>query len=47
MIRWEYLQHKYLEVFGIHRLRNDVKNIWNREARHRRQGSIINEETEC
>ena len=45
MIRWEYLQRDFREIYGKFRLRNDLKNIWNRAKRRRisRQSSIVYE----
>ncbi|POG65812.1 hypothetical protein GLOIN_2v1880292 [Rhizophagus irregularis DAOM 181602=DAOM 197198] len=33
VIRWEFLQRKIQEIFGIFRLRNDLKYQWNRKRR--------------
>ncbi|GET03700.1 hypothetical protein GLOIN_2v1880292 [Rhizophagus clarus] len=33
MIRWEYLQLEIQKNYGKHRLRNDLRNIWNRKKR--------------
>ncbi|RGB30820.1 hypothetical protein C1646_817683 [Rhizophagus diaphanus] len=33
VIRWEFLQREIQEIFGIFRLRNDLKYQWNRKRR--------------
>ncbi|CAB5353098.1 unnamed protein product [Rhizophagus irregularis] len=38
VIRWEFLQRKIQEIFGIFRLRNDLKYQWNQHHNLTSQG---------